>query len=63
VIFGRAGGIAHDAFEDFEHSQRANLQAGLFAHLAPDAVFAVGKPPGVVPRIGSEILMSAGDLG
>ena len=37
VIFGRAGGIAHDALEDFQHAERLDLQAGLFAHFAADA--------------------------
>src|ERR1017187_2912113 len=39
VIFRGALGVVDDALEDFEHLQRLDFQAGLFAHLADDALF------------------------
>src|ERR1019366_2805841 len=34
VVLGRAASVAHDALEDFEHAQRLDFEAGLFADFA-----------------------------
>ena len=39
VVFGAAGGVAHDAFEDVEAVDDFDYQSGLFEHFAAEGVF------------------------
>jgi hypothetical protein len=39
VVFGAAGGVAHDALEDIEAVDDFDVQTGLFEHFAAEGVF------------------------
>ena len=39
VVFGAAGGVAHDAFEDVEAVEDFYYQSGFFEHFAAEGVF------------------------
>ena len=39
MIFGAAGGVTHDAFEDVEAVDDFDFKSGLFSYFAADGVF------------------------
>lgn len=54
VVFGDAGGIVHDPFEDFEETDDLDFEARFFAHLAAqrffEALSGLDNPAGQRPR-------------